>query len=143
MINNLLTSPRPGGMPPGAAGGQVPGMVIGGLAGVASTYKGHSVKRYNEQDEYQKWEFYYEAGKEMTPQGAIPPTNANQNGFGNSSGTGGASGFGSATGGMGGTGSGSTSGFGQSGTGGSTFGGGNVGSGNLGSGTTNPNTPTR
>ena len=31
--------------------------------------------------------------------------NANQNGFGNSSGTGGPSGFGSATGGMGGTGS--------------------------------------
>ncbi len=66
MINNLLTSPRPGGMPAGAGGTPgIGGSVVGGLAGVASTHKGHGVKHYNDQDEYEKWEFYYDLSKEI------------------------------------------------------------------------------
>jgi hypothetical protein len=61
-INNLLTNPRPGGAP------ALPGMggtVVGGLAGVASTFKGRGILRYNDQDEYQKWEFYYDLSGEL------------------------------------------------------------------------------
>ncbi len=64
MINGLLTSPRPGGAPSGAMPG-IGGTVVGGLAGVASTHRGHGIKRYADQDEYQKWEFYYDFSKEM------------------------------------------------------------------------------
>ena len=64
MINGLLTSPRPGGPPPGVMGGPV-GNIGGGLAGVASTYKGKGVKRYNDQEDYDKWEFYYDLSKEL------------------------------------------------------------------------------
>ncbi len=75
MINSLLTSPRPGGAP----GTALPGMggsVVGGLAGVASTHKGHGIRRYADQDEYQKWEFYYDFGKEMSGQGRTAATTA-------------------------------------------------------------------
>ena len=142
MINNLLTQPRPGGMPQGVGGGA---MVMGGLAGVASTYKGHAIRRYNEQDEYQKWEFFYDTtsdygsktpnmvntlnpNQQQTP--GVNNTNVNTN-----------SSFG---GGFGG----SNSGFGGSNSG---FGGnsGNLGNNNSGFGNTNggfggtnrPNTP--
>lgn len=74
LINGLLTSPRPGGPPPGVnamgtPNGGVGGAVMGGLAGVASNYKGHGVHLYNDQDEYQKWEFYYDLTKDITAQG--------------------------------------------------------------------------
>ena len=65
MINNLLTQPRPGGMPTGAGTPGIGGTVVGGFAGVASTYKGHGIIQYNEQDEYTKWEFYYDLGAEQ------------------------------------------------------------------------------
>ena len=65
MINNLLTQPRPGGMPGGAGMPGIGGTVVGGLAGVASTHKGKGILRYNEQEEYPKWEFYYDLGAEQ------------------------------------------------------------------------------
>jgi hypothetical protein len=65
MINNLLTQPRPGGMPNGAGMPGIGGSVVGGLAGVASTYKGRGIIHYNEQEEYIKWEFYYDLGAEQ------------------------------------------------------------------------------
>ena len=88
MINNLLTSPRPGGAPPAVGG--MGGTTVGGLAGVASTYRGHGIKRYGDQDEYQKWEFYYDFGQEMSGgvQGqngaanSANPQNPNQGNFG-------------------------------------------------------------
>ena len=63
MMNNLLTQPRPGGPPPGIGTpvtGGTGGTTVGGLAGVATTYKGKGIHTYNDQDEYQKWEFYYD-----------------------------------------------------------------------------------
>jgi hypothetical protein len=87
-INQLLTSPRPGGAPSAVPTMGVGTPVVGGLAGVASTFKGHGIKRYNDQDEYQKWEFYYDLSGEMAgAQRALTPattTPQNNSGFGNS-----------------------------------------------------------
>ena len=57
------------------------GSIVGGLAGVASTYKGHGIKRYADQDEYQKWEFFYDFAGEMrgATQGISPNTLQNNN----------------------------------------------------------------
>jgi hypothetical protein len=60
MIRNILTTPRPGGMPQQMAGGQVIG---GGIAGVASTAEGEGVKVYNERTLYQEWEFIFDPQK--------------------------------------------------------------------------------
>jgi hypothetical protein len=118
MINNLLTSPRPGGAPQGV-GGAV-GMVVGGLAGVASTYKGHGIRHYNDQEEYQKWEFFYDAGKEYGNQN-VPNLNQQQQ---------------QQTGGMNNSNLGQGSGFGQNSTGTGTFGGSGTGTfGGSGTGT--------
>ena len=61
MIRNILTTPRPGGMPMGNAGGQTIG---GGIAGVASTAEGEGVKVYNERTLYQEWEFIFDPAKQ-------------------------------------------------------------------------------
>jgi hypothetical protein len=69
MMNNLLTQPRPGGPPPGIGTpvtGGMGGTTVGGLAGVATTHKGKGIHSYNDQDEYQKWEFYYDLTKDAT-----------------------------------------------------------------------------
>jgi hypothetical protein len=60
MIRNILTTPRPGGMPQGVTGGQVIG---GGIAGVASTAEGEGVKVYNDRTLYQEWEFIFDPQK--------------------------------------------------------------------------------
>jgi len=70
MIRNILTTPRPGGMPMGNAGGQTFG---GGIAGVASTAEGEGVKVYNERTLYQEWEFIFDPSKQKqipNPNGA-------------------------------------------------------------------------
>jgi hypothetical protein len=59
MINRILTTPRPGGMPQGP-GGQVIG---GGIAGVASTSEGEGVKVYNDRTLYKEWEFIFDPTK--------------------------------------------------------------------------------
>lgn len=80
MIQNLLTSPRPGGAPTGAgaaASGTVQG---GGIAGFASKFDGEGIKLYNEQDEYKKWEFVYDMSKDslVNPQNGAAGTTAGQ-----------------------------------------------------------------
>jgi len=60
MINRILTTPRPGGMPTGGAIGNVIG---GGIAGVASTSDGEGVKVYNERTLYKEWEFIFDPSK--------------------------------------------------------------------------------
>ena len=69
MIRNILTTPRPGGMPQQGMGGQTFG---GGIAGVASTAEGQSVKVYNDRSLYQEWEFIYDPSKQKQ----IPNPNA-------------------------------------------------------------------
>jgi len=59
MINRILTTPRPGGMP--AAGtGQTMG---GGIAGVASNGEGEGVMVYNDRSLYKEWEFIFDPSK--------------------------------------------------------------------------------
>jgi hypothetical protein len=58
MIMDSLTRPRPGGLNnvPGA-----PGLTVGGgIAGVATTFEGESIKIYNERQNYNEWEFIYD-----------------------------------------------------------------------------------
>ena len=90
LIQGLLTTPRPGGLAglqnPTAAGNQTIG---GGIAGIASTIKsGTGIKVYNDQEEYKKWEFIYDAAKEaqaagagVPAQGAVPGTPIGQPGL--------------------------------------------------------------
>ena len=118
MIQNLLTTPRAGGMPGATMGGQVMGT---GIAGVASKYEGEGIKIYNDSNLIQEWEFIYDPAKDKAnnPAAAVSgqmnpnqqPNQQNQPGFGtnNSFGGGGGSqpqpptqgGFGSSGGGFG------------------------------------------
>jgi hypothetical protein len=90
LIQGLLTSPRPGG-PPGTPTGSGVGQVQGGgIAGFASKFEGDSIKVYNDQTEYQKWEFVYDMSKDTMVTGAqqaIPqaPGPNSTTGFGNTS----------------------------------------------------------
>jgi hypothetical protein len=75
LIQNLLTSPRPGGAPPGVGTAQANTSMGSGIAGFASKFEGSAIKSYKEQDEYQKWEFVYDMSKDAAVTGgqnAIP-----------------------------------------------------------------------
>src|SRR5205823_6003631 len=56
MINRILTTPRPGGMPTSGIGGQTIG---GGIAGVASQGEGEGVMVYSDRSVYKEWEFIF------------------------------------------------------------------------------------
>ncbi len=78
MIRNILTTPRPGGMPQANPGGQTIG---GGIAGVASKAEGEGVKVYNDHTLYEEWEFIFDPAKvkqipnpNATGAGGTPPT---------------------------------------------------------------------
>lgn len=69
LINSLLTTPQ---QPPTGVG-QQPAPAGGGLAGVASTYKGAAIKSYGDRTKYQEWEFVFQLNTQGTlqaPQGA-------------------------------------------------------------------------
>ncbi len=71
MIGQLLTSPRPGGPPPGIGAPLGGGAQIGaGIAGVASLSEQTGIKIYNERDKYNEWEFIYDFSKDKTMVGA-------------------------------------------------------------------------
>jgi hypothetical protein len=56
-IQSMLTNPNP---QPGVGGlGTSAGMTTGGIAGVASMYKGPSIKIYGGRQKYQEWEFIF------------------------------------------------------------------------------------
>lgn len=55
-INQMLTNPNP---TPGAGLGTAAGMTAGGIAGVATNYKGPSIKIYGGRQKYQEWEFIF------------------------------------------------------------------------------------
>jgi type II secretory pathway pseudopilin PulG len=61
LIRNILTTPRPGGMP--TANGGMGQTIGGGLAGVASTSDGEGVKVYNDRTLYAEWEFIFDLQK--------------------------------------------------------------------------------
>jgi hypothetical protein len=71
MINRILTSPRPGGMPQqGQVGGGLP--TGNGMAGVASNAEGEGIMVYNDRTLYGEWEFIYDPQKQKR----IPNPNA-------------------------------------------------------------------
>jgi hypothetical protein len=58
LIQQILTSPAPPGVPPTLSGRS--GQQIGGIAGVASKFEGSSIKVYNDRSKYNEWEFIYD-----------------------------------------------------------------------------------
>jgi len=77
LINQILTTPRqpPPGVGAAPAGNQAVG---GGIAGVASTFEGATIKSYGEKTKYQEWEFVFQ----LQQQQGVPGAGANplQNG---------------------------------------------------------------
>lgn len=63
MIQKLLTTPRPGGLP-GSSASPVQ-TVGGGIAGFASKYEGDSIKVYNGRARYNEWEFIYDIKEDL------------------------------------------------------------------------------
>lgn len=77
MIQQILTSPRPGGMPSAAAG-----TIMGaGIAGVASNADSEGIMIYNDRTNYKEWEFIHDPLKVKpvpNPLNGSPGTPANQ-----------------------------------------------------------------
>ncbi|HXS96291.1 MAG TPA: type II secretion system protein [Candidatus Limnocylindrales bacterium] len=72
MINQILTSPRPGGLAGiQAANGAQPTTIGGGIAGFASTLDADSIMVYNDHTNYSQWEFVFDPTKFRKP----PPPN--------------------------------------------------------------------
>lgn len=100
MLNNLLTTPRPGGMP-----NNMPGATMGGgIAGVASKYESEGIMVINQRTKINEWEYIFDptkyrappnpiAGAVGTPQQPMGQGNNTNNGQGTST-----SPFGSGTG---------------------------------------------
>ncbi len=67
MIKNLLTQPRqpPAGVP-GAFNNNNRQGLGQGIAGVATKYKGPSIKIYDDRQKYQEWEFVFDPQKDKT-----------------------------------------------------------------------------
>lgn len=61
MIQQILTQPRPGGMP--AANPGMGAAMGGGIAGFASTADSQSIMVYNDQSNYGDWEFVFDPTK--------------------------------------------------------------------------------
>ena len=63
LIGNLLTTPRPGGMP-----NNMPGATIGGgIAGVASKYESEGIMVINQRTKINEWEYIFDASKWRAP----------------------------------------------------------------------------
>lgn len=63
LINQLLTTPR---QPPAGIGPAQQPQAGGGLAGIASTYKGTTIKSYGDRTKYQEWEFVFQPAQLAT-----------------------------------------------------------------------------
>jgi hypothetical protein len=74
IINTLLQTPRapPPGIGPGPAAGAQPQTVGGGIAGVASTFAGPSIKTYGGKNDFSEWEFVFQLQQGGVPGGGIP-----------------------------------------------------------------------
>lgn len=114
MINQLLTSPRPGVQVGQLSGGALGGAMPTGIAGVVSKHKGQGIKVLDERTKIHEWEFIYDVRKDKSLQ---------KGGMGTQQ-----------SGSLPGSGLSNSSGFGQSPSNGSGFGGSNNGSPNNGIG---------
>ena len=77
MIGNLLTQPRPGGMP-----SNMPGSTMGGgVAGVASKYESEGIMVVNQRTKINEWEYIFDASKWRAPPNPVsgPVGNPQQN----------------------------------------------------------------
>ncbi len=83
LINQLLTNPRQSPSAPIATNNNQ----VGGIAGVASTYTGPSIKIYKDQDQYQLWEFVFSPTASIVPGGGTPGTGIPANGQGRGGGS--------------------------------------------------------
>jgi len=63
MINRILTTPRPGGMPTQNTN---QGGASAGIAGIASQAEGEGILVYNERTAYKEWEFIYNQSQDPT-----------------------------------------------------------------------------
>jgi hypothetical protein len=72
MIQQILTTPRPGGMP--AANGQSP-TIGGGIAGVASNSDAEGIMVYNDRTNYKEWEFIFDPSKWRAPPNPLSGSN--------------------------------------------------------------------
>ncbi len=77
LINQLLTQPR---QPPAGIGANQQPTGGGGLAGVASTYKGTTIKSYGDHTKYQEWEFVFQLNQQGTGIQVQPGTGPNGSG---------------------------------------------------------------
>jgi hypothetical protein len=81
MINQILTTPRqpPPGIGPATNTQQAVG---GGIAGVASTNTGPTIKSYADKTKFEEWEFVFQLQQQGVPgQGANPLQNGGANGI--------------------------------------------------------------
>ena len=77
LINNLLTTPRPA---PAGIGPNQQASSGGGIAGVASTFKGPSIKSYGDRDKYEEWEFVFQLNQQGTGINLQAPVGPNGSG---------------------------------------------------------------
>jgi hypothetical protein len=70
LINQLLTTPRT--PPPGIGPSNNNNAVGGGIAGVASTYEGPSIKSYNTRTKFNEWEFVFQNQQQTVPGQTTP-----------------------------------------------------------------------
>ena len=66
LIRNILTTPRPGGLPGAAAAASVG--LGSGIAGVASKIDAEGIKVYAERTNYKEWEFIYDQSQDKSAQ---------------------------------------------------------------------------
>jgi hypothetical protein len=98
MIQGILTSPRPGGMPTTNPGT----MVGGGIAGVASKYEAEGIMVINDRTAINEWEYIFDITKYRMPVNPLaggPGTPANGSPAGGAGSTGPGGGIGGSTGG--------------------------------------------
>ena len=70
MINGLLTTPRPGGMPT-----TMPGATLGGgIAGVASKFEAEGIMVINDRTAINEWEYIFDATKWRVPPNPVSGT---------------------------------------------------------------------
>lgn len=76
LINQILTQPRT--PPPGIGVPASNNTMGGGIAGVASTYEGPSIKSYNTRTKFNEWEFVFQNQQQAAPGQATPQPNGQQ-----------------------------------------------------------------